>query len=144
MATEVGAVKADSQAVCEAVGFETEDVRVSLAAEDRPEAGWEGDGVEKVLEKLGGALGFSISHVGPSLEGTCEEEFVLVLVTCGEGVNLETGVFVGKSLKGTAVLVGDSDLKDGKQKVSILLTLTFLKEGQSSTADQSESRTTAL
>lgn len=90
---------------------------MSLAAGDRPEAGREGDGVEKVLEKLGGVLGFSVSHVGPSLEGVCEEEFVLVLVTSGGGVNLETGVFVGKSLRVALVIVGDSDLKDGRKKV---------------------------
>lgn len=42
---------------------------MSLAAEERLEAGWEGDGVEKVEEKLGGALGFSVSHDGPGLEG---------------------------------------------------------------------------
>lgn len=107
---------------------------MSLAAEDRPEAGREGDGVEKVLEKLGGVLGFSFSHVGSSLEGVCEEEFVLVLVTSGGGMNLETGVRVA------VVIVGDSDLKDGRKKVSILLT-HFLREGQSSTVGQSESKT---
>lgn len=68
---EVVVVKVDSQVVREAVGLETKDVCLSLAAEERLEAGREGEGdeVEKVLGKLEGVLGFSVSHVGPSLEG---------------------------------------------------------------------------
>lgn len=66
---EVVVVKVDSQVVREAAGLETKDVGLSLAAEERLEAGREGDEAEKVLEKLGGVLGFSVSHVGPSLEG---------------------------------------------------------------------------
>lgn len=34
---------------------------------------------------------------------------VFVLVESGRGVNLETGVFVGKSLKGAGVFVDDTD-----------------------------------
>lgn len=62
-----------------------------------------------MLEKLGGVLGFSVSQFGPSLEGVCVTVFVLVLVESGRGVNLETGVFVGKSLRGAVVFVGDSN-----------------------------------
>lgn len=62
-------VKVDSHVVREAVGLETTGVGVSLAAEERPEAGREGDGEENVVEKLGGVLGFVVSHEGPSLEG---------------------------------------------------------------------------
>lgn len=51
--------------------METKDVGVSLAAEERLEAGREGDGEgeEKVVEKLGGVLDFSVSHDGVVLEG---------------------------------------------------------------------------
>lgn len=103
-------VKVDS-AAREGVGLETKDVGVSLAAEERLEAGREG--VEKVLEKLGVVLGFSVCHVGPSLEGVLVEVLVLVFVASGGGVYLGAGVFVGKSLKGAEVFVGDSNLKDG-------------------------------
>lgn len=104
-------VKVDSAAKREGVGLEATDVGVSLAAEERLEAGREG--VEKVLEKLGVVLGFAVSHAGPSLEGVLVEVLVLVFVASGGGVNLRAGVFVGKSLKGAEVFVGDSDLKDG-------------------------------
>lgn len=104
-------VKVDSVAKREGVGLEAKDVGVSLAAEERLEAGREG--VEKVLEKLGVVLGFAVSHAGPSLEGVLVEVLVLVFVASGGGVNLRAGVFVGKSLKGAEVFVGDSDLKDG-------------------------------
>lgn len=104
-------VKVDSVAKREGVGLEAKDVGVSLAAEERLEAGREG--VEKVLEKLGVVLGFAVSHAGPSLEGVLVEVLVLVFVASGGGVNLRAGVFVGKSLKGAEVFVGDSNLKDG-------------------------------
>lgn len=51
---------------------------------------------------------------------------MLVLVESGRGVNLETGVFVGKSLRGAVLLVGDSNLKDRKHKILILLILPFV------------------
>lgn len=104
-------VKVDSAAKREGVGLEAKDVGVSLAAEERLEAGREG--VEKVLEKLGVVLGFAVSHAGPSLEGVLVEVLVLVFVASGGGVYLRAGVFVGKSLKGAEVFVGDSNLKDG-------------------------------
>lgn len=105
-------VKVDSVAKREGVGLEAKDVGVSLAAEERLEAGREG--VEKVLEKLGVVLGFAVSHAGPSLEGVLVEVLVLVFVLAsGGGVYLRAGVFVGKSLKGAEVFVGDSNLKDG-------------------------------
>lgn len=80
--------------------------------EETPEAGREGDEGEKVVEKLEGVLGFSVSHVGPSLEGVRVGAFVLVLAESGRGVNLETGVFVGKFLRGAVGFAGDSSLKD--------------------------------
>lgn len=61
-------VKVDSDVVRESDHLETESAWLSLAAEERLEAGREGDEVEKVLEKLGVVLGFSVSHAGPSLE----------------------------------------------------------------------------
>ena len=118
--TVVVVVKVDSAAVREGVGLETKDVWVSLAAEKRLEAGREGDGVEKVLEKLGVVLGFSVSHVGPSLEGVLVEVPVLVFVASGAGVNLGAGVFVGKSLKGADVFVGDSNLKRRNHKLVLI------------------------
>ena len=41
---------------------------------------------------------------------------LVLVVESGSGVNLETGVFVGKSLRGAGVVVavGNSDLKDRK------------------------------
>lgn len=66
---EVVVVKVDSEVVRGAAGLEMKAVGLSLAAEERLEAGREGDEVEKVLEKLEGVLVFSVSHVGPSLEG---------------------------------------------------------------------------
>lgn len=57
---------------------------------------------------------------------------MLDLGASGRGVNLETSVFVGKSLKAAVVFVGDSNLKDRKHNTC------NQKEGQSSTADQSE------
>lgn len=62
-------VMVDAQVVLEAVGLETTYVGLSLATEERPEAGREGDEAEKVLEKLGELLDFSVRHVGPGLEG---------------------------------------------------------------------------
>lgn len=93
---------------CEVTGLEAKDVRLSLAAEERAETGREGggDGVESVLEKLGGAAALSFCHVGPSLE----EMSMLVLLGSLGGVGLETGVFVGKSLRGGQLVMGDSDL----------------------------------
>lgn len=41
---------------------------------------------------------------------------MLVLVESGGGASLKTGVFAGKSLKGTLVPVGDSDLNERKKK----------------------------
>lgn len=41
---------------------------------------------------------------------------MLVLVESGGGVSLKTGVFAGKSLKGTLVPVGDSDLNERKKE----------------------------
>lgn len=67
-----------------------------------------------MVEKLEGVLGFSTSHVGPSLEGVWLGVVVLVLVDSGREVNLETEVFEGKSLRGAVVFVVDSDLKDKK------------------------------
>lgn len=117
--TEVVVVKVDSQVVREAAGLETKDVGVSLAAAgERLEAGREGEGEEKVLEKLGVGLGFSVSHVGPSLWGAGVGVVVLGLVDSGRGVNLETGVFVGKFLRGAVVFVGDNNLKDREHKTS--------------------------
>lgn len=119
--TEVVVVKADTGGDCEAVALETEAVWLfSLAAEETPGVKREG---EKVVEKLGGLLG-----VGASLEGVV----VLVLVESGRGVNLETGVFVGKSLRGAIVFVDDSDLEDRththesyNHEITHVLTKTF-------------------
>lgn len=67
--------------------------------------------------------------------------FVLVLVESGRReVNLETGVFVGKSLRGAAV--GDSNLKDRRHNINILHTCascscTLQKEDRSSISGQS-------
>lgn len=47
---------------------DTTDAGLSLAVEERLEAGREEDEGEKVLAKLGGVLDFSVSHVGVSLE----------------------------------------------------------------------------
>lgn len=127
--TEMVVVKVDSEVVCAAVGLETGVVQLSLAAEERLAAGREGAGVEKVLERLGGVLGFSLSHAGPSLAGVGDGVFVLVLVDSGGKVTLETGVFVGKSLGAAGLLAEDSDLKDRKHKVKILLTLAFMHKG---------------
>ncbi len=74
---------------------------------------------------------------------------MLVLVESGSGVNLETGVFVGKTLRDAVVFVGVSNLEDRKHKTckrynyKILLTheshsCTLQKEDQRSTAGQSE------
>lgn len=63
---------------------------------------------------------------------------MLVLVESGRGVNLETGVFVGKSLRGAVLLVGDSDLKDRKHKILILLILPFGHISDGGSAGQSE------
>lgn len=68
MVTEVVVVMVDSEVVREVVGLEIKDVRLSLEAEERLEPSWDGDEAEKVVEKLGEALRFSVSHVGPSLE----------------------------------------------------------------------------
>lgn len=92
----------------EVAGLEAKGVRLSLAAEERAERGREGggDGVKSVLEKLGGVLGLSFSHVGPSLE----EVSMLVLLGSRGGVGLATEVFVAKSLRGGHLLTGASDL----------------------------------
>lgn len=97
---------------CEVTGLGAKDVRVSLATEERAETGREGggDGVEIVLEKLGGLLALSFCHVGPSLE----EMSTLVLLVSRGGVGLETEVFVGKSLRGGQLVMGVSDLSKHK------------------------------
>lgn len=105
---EAVVVNVGPEGACEVTGLEAKDVRLSLAAEERAEAGREGggDGVESVLEKLGGVLALSFCHVGPSLE----EMSLLVLLGSLGGVGLETGVFVGKSLRGGQLVMGASDL----------------------------------
>lgn len=113
---EVVVVQVDSQVVCSAMGLEAKDAWLSLATVKRLEAGWAEDEVEKVAEKLTGVLGFSLSHVGPSLEELWEGGFVLVLAEVGTGLDLEAGVFVGKSLRGS-VLLGNNDLRDRKHKI---------------------------
>lgn len=79
--------------------------------EEKPAVGREGDVVEKVLEKLEGVPSFSIRDVGPSLEGVWVGVVVLVLVESSGEVNLETGVFVGKGLRGVVVFVVDCNLQ---------------------------------
>lgn len=76
--------------VCEAAG---------LAAEGGAVGGRDGAEVEKVLQKAEAAPGFSVCHegVGPVLSGA--------------GVHLETGVFVGKGLRGEVEFVGACNLK---------------------------------
>lgn len=69
--------------------------------------------MEKGVEKLTGVLGFSISHVGPSLR---EGGLVLVLAEVGRGVDLEAWVLVGKSLRGS-FLLGNNDLRDRKHMI---------------------------
>lgn len=96
------------QGDCEVTGLEAKEVRLSFAAEERAETGREGggDGVESVLEKLGGVLPLSFCHVGPSLE----EMSMLVLLGSRGGVGLEPEVLGGKSLKGGQVPAGASSL----------------------------------
>lgn len=53
-------VKVAPQVACGAAGLETTAVRLSLAADERPAAGWGGDETAKVLEKLEGVLIFSV------------------------------------------------------------------------------------
>lgn len=93
----------------EVAGLEAKGVRLSLAAEERAERGREGggdgDGVKSVLEKLGGVLGLSFSHVGPSLE-----EVSMLVLLGSRGVGLATELFVAKSLRGGHLLTGASDL----------------------------------
>lgn len=107
-AAEEVVVNVDPEGACEVTGLGAKDVRLSLAAEERAETGREGggDGVESVLEKLGGVLALSFCHVGPSLE----EMSMLVLLGSRGGVGLETEVFVGKSLRGGQLVMGASDL----------------------------------
>lgn len=78
---EVVVVTVSLQVVRGAVGLETEAVGLSLAGERILEAGREADEVEKVLEKVGGVLGFSVIHAG--LEGVVVGAVVLVLVKSG-------------------------------------------------------------
>lgn len=96
--------------VCEVAGLEAKGVWRSLAAGERTERGREGGagGVEKMLVELGGALGLSFSHVGPSLE----EASLLVLLGSCRGAGF--GVFVGKSRRGAHLLAGVSDLTNQK------------------------------
>lgn len=108
--TGVVVVNVFTQVVCE--GLETKAVWLCPVGKEKPVVAREGDVVEKVLEKLEGGLGFSVSDVGPSLEGAWVGVVVLVLAESGGGVNLETGVFVSKGLRGVAVFVGDCNLKD--------------------------------
>lgn len=112
----VAVVKVVPQVVWEAVGLETKAVWLSLAVEERPVVGREGAEVEKVLGKTEGVLSFSVCDVGASLDGVWVGVVVLLLVEPGGGVNLETGVFVGKGLRGKVVFVGDCNLKDRKHK----------------------------
>lgn len=74
------------------------EAKLSLAAEERAEGGREGggDGVKSVLERLGGVLGLSFSHVGPSLEAVS----MLALLGSRGGVGL----------RGGHLLTGASDL----------------------------------
>lgn len=67
-----------------------------------------------MVQKLGGVLGLSVGHDGPSLEGACFGGVVLALGESGKGVNLETGVLVGKPLRGAVGFVGVNNLKDKK------------------------------
>lgn len=78
---EAVVVTVSLQVVRGAVGLETEAVGLSLAGERILEAGREADEVEKVLEKVGGVLGFSVIHAG--LEGVVVGAVVLVLVKSG-------------------------------------------------------------
>lgn len=107
-AAEEVVVNVDPEGACEVTGLGAKDVRLSLAVEESAETGREGggDGVESVLEKLGGVLALSFCHVGPSLE----EMSMLVLLGSRGGVGLETEVFVGKSLRGGQLVMGASDL----------------------------------
>lgn len=104
--TEVVVMVTDSEVIREAEGFETKAIGLSLGVEERPVVGQEGEEVEVVLEELEGMLGFSVDQ---SLEGVGVVVVVLVLATSGRGLNLETGVFVGKSLRGVTVFIGDSN-----------------------------------
>lgn len=86
---------------------EAEGLDAKAVGEEKLEAGWGGD---NELEKVEGALGFSFSHVGPSL-GAGVGVGVLVILGSGEEgeVNLVIGVFLGKSRSGALGFVGDSD-----------------------------------
>lgn len=98
----VGLLEADPKVICEVAG-----------SEERAETGREGggDGAEKALEELGGVLGLSFSHVGPSLE----EASLLVLL--GSRPGLGCWLFVGKSLSGGHLSAGASDLSSQSELV---------------------------
>lgn len=92
-------VTVDPAVVCEVGGLResTETVR-----------GGGGDGAGEELETLGGVLGLSVSHDGPSLE---EEEVVLLLVLLGSlGLGVGWWVLLGNSLRGGHLSAGASDL----------------------------------
>lgn len=57
---------------------------------------------------------------------------MLVLVESGGGLSLKTGVFAGKSLKGTLVPVGDSDLNERKKKCKFFSYCCYCTQEQES------------
>lgn len=58
---------------------------------------------------------------------------MLVLVESGGGVSLKTGVFAGrKSLKGTLVPVGDSDLNERNENLKFFLYCYYCTQEQES------------
>lgn len=68
-----------------------------------------GSGGDNELEKVAGVLGFSFSHVGPSLGAGVGVGVLVLLGSEEEDVNLVIGVFLGKSRSGALVFVGNSD-----------------------------------
>lgn len=96
------------EVVCEAVGLAG---CLCSAVGVKPAEGREGGVVEKVLEKPEGVRSFSACDAGPSLGGVWVGVVVLVLVESRGAVNLETGVFVGRGLRGVVVFVEDCNLQ---------------------------------
>lgn len=78
---------------------------------ERPETGrWGGgDAAGEELETLGGVLGLSVSHDGPSLEEEEEEASLLVLLG-SLGLGVGWWVLLGNSLSGGHLSTGASDL----------------------------------
>lgn len=83
------------------------------------EAGAEKGEAESELELFGGEPGFSVTHVGPSLDGVLAGATVAGLLGSAWGLNLETWVFVGRSRNGELVFV-ERDLKCRKENVVLI------------------------